>query len=50
MFNIADLLNGTVILFNMPVFVMMLGELLSAKEGKLSCIGQKHGAMAGLSF
>ena len=50
MLNIADLLNGTVILFNMPVLAMLLVELLSVKVGKLPFIGQEDGVMARLVF
>ena len=50
MLNIADLLNGTVILFNMPVLVMLPGEHLLVKGSQLPFIGQEDGVMAQLAF
>ena len=50
MLNIADLLDGTVILLNMPVLVMLFGECFPVTGGKLLFISQEDGVMARLVF
>jgi hypothetical protein len=48
--SIADLLDGTVILLNMPVLVMLSGECFPVTGGKLLFISQEDGVMARLVF
>ena len=50
MLNIADLLDGTVILLNMPELVMLFGECFPVTGGKLLFISQEDGVMARLVF
>ncbi len=50
MLDVADLLDGTVILFNMPVPVMLFNERFPVNGSKLVFIGQKDGVMARLVF
>ena len=48
--DVADLLDGAVVLFNMPVLVVLFGEGFPADGGKLVVIGQENRIMARLVF
>ncbi|MFI3157503.1 MAG: hypothetical protein QX199_15245 [Methylococcaceae bacterium] len=45
MLDVTDLLDGTVILFNMPVSVMLLDERFPVNGSQWVIIGQKDGVM-----
>ena len=49
-FDVADLLDGAVVLLNVPVLVMLPDKGFPVNGGKLAGIGQEHGVMAWLAF
>jgi len=48
--DVADLLDGAVVLFNMPVLVVLGGEGLPADGGQFVIIGQENRIVARLVF
>ena len=49
-FDVADLLDGAMVLLNMPMLVMLFCEGFPVNVGKLIFIGQEDGVMARLVF
>ena len=48
--DVADLLDGAVLLFDMPVFVVLYEEGFPVKASKLAIIGQENRIVAWLVF